>query len=137
MIVIFQKPTIKKSFCYSEGMAGETEQAARDAADAIRSDFEAFAKANMESYRMKCGMNDEIRYAVPLFKGKTASVCGDRMYGLLRESDKALAAELTDADKALVESEFDRQCLGFRKRLEAYWKRYGGSHIKSWTYICD
>ena len=48
-----------------------------------------------------------------------------------------IISEITPLDRLNIKIELSNQKKKFEKRLETYWKKYGSSKFKTWTYLVD
>ena len=137
----FEKPSITTRFCFGYGQNGlSTEEEFEDAcaARAKASEKEYFIAANMQGFdeldRLFSG--DE-----PLYMNVKYGVSGGKLRNVMVESAthyyKDIVGQLTDEDRMNLLNELEEQKKLFRKRLETYWKRFGNTKLKTWTYLVD
>ena len=134
-IVVFRKRDIETHFCYGFGQNGvTTEREMREAAESAENikHKEAFIRANLEGFP---DYAEESEY----YELKEAN--GSRIVGIVDGRHCQYAGghfrRLTAEDIRLVRAEAEVQKQGFVKRLETYWKRYGASKLRTWTYLVD
>ena len=144
-LILFEKPRIKKDFCFGHGQNGistdEETNAAFESAQYARTNEGYFLKENLEWFDewMEMLNGHETLYLVPQHYKPTRVACIRSEYYFRRyewERDKIIE-ELSAYDieelKKVVLSEKEK----FVKRLNTYLKRYGLSKIHSWTYLVD
>lgn len=143
--IVFEKPSIKKDFCFGHGQNGistqEEVEIACDNAQYARTNENYFLQENLGQFDewMEMLEGQEKLYLVPQHYKPTKVACIRSEYYFQRyewEKDKILG-ELSQCDieelKKIVQSEKEK----FVKRLNTYLKRYGLSKINSWTYLVD
>lgn len=140
--LIFQisKPRMETSFCFGYGQFGmstvDEEEGASEKARAVR-EFENFKNANIKSnFDWLLKRIEEGRYYVVEFDG------GKNLVGIADENSwhfdiNKTAGQITDNDRKKLKDAYERAVKRFEKRLETYWKRYGASKLKVWTYLVD
>lgn len=143
--VEFEKPYIKKDFCFGHGQNGisteEDSDRASGMAEHARTSESYFIEENLSQYdeMLKELNGDEKLYLMQNYR-KPSKIACVRSEGYFRhyewDRDK-IVEELSQSDieglKAMVQSEKAK----FTKRLNTYLKRYGLSKIHSWTYLVD
>ena len=141
LLYVLKKPGIKKDFCFGYGQNGvydeESFDFAVDASDGVKRKL-GFINANLEMFDREYGHLLEGR----LFYFRICNYCNGSPVGIVRIScvDSAYGCqegEVSDGDRRKIAEEVGRMREDFRKRLEAYWKRYGAKHLRSWTYLVD
>lgn len=144
-LILFEKPRIKKDFCFGHGQNGistqEEVEIACDNAEYARTNDNYFLKRNLEQFDewMEMLNGNEKLYLMPQHYKPTRVACIRSDYYFRRyewEKDK-IVEELSQYDidelKKVVQSEKEK----FVKRLNTYLKRYGLSKVHSWTYLID
>ena len=141
-VFVFEKPVIDTYFCYGYGQCGmsteEDYQSARAMSEAALQK-ENFIANNFDKYSHSMGIdfNDgETYYATSPYRRSSYFKVLTR-WCHLQYADDQNATLITERDKTNLKAEYERQCEMFRKRLETYWKRYGASKLKTWTYLVD
>lgn len=148
MIFLFRKPSIQTEFCYGYGFCGvsteEEERGAESRSEAIK-EKENFFHANMDYFRdLEKTLNDlcenEKVYASNNYENSHFVYIfndDDAMLNHFYETKIKDAYVLSAKDiKAMKEAVLVGKQM-FLKRLETYWKRFGSSKIRSWTYLSD
>lgn len=149
-IVEFQKPSIKTRFCFSEDINGmydeELSEWAREMARKAET-REYFMCANLAQFdEYKKMLDDDFLYIVPnrfytdgnKTEESISAEIKTRRYMVNFELDKLETAErLTAEDRAGLKKICDEEKAKFEKRIAAWWKRFGSSGIRSWTYCSD
>lgn len=143
--IVFEKPSIKKDFCFGHGQNGistqEEVEIACDNAQYARTNESYFLEENLGQFNewMEMLEGQEKLYLVPQHYKPTKVACIRSEYYFQRyewEKEK-IFEELSQCDieglKKMVLNEKEK----FVKRLNTYLKRYGLSKIHSWTYLVD
>lgn len=143
----FDKPSIKTKFCYGYGFCGvfteEDENNAEASSESIKKK-ENFFNANMEYFRelektIDIGENQKI-YAYNNFKNSSFVYLfndNDVMLSNIYQNKIKDAYVLSKKDIKAMKDAIELGKKMFTKRLETYWKRFGSSKIRSWTYLSD
>lgn len=144
-LILFEKPRIKKDFCFGHGQNGistqEEVEIACDNAQYARTNENYFLKENLQQFDEWLEMlgGRETLYLVPQHYAQTRVACIRSEYYFRRyEWERNKIVEVLTKDdieelKKVVLSEKEK----FIKRLNTYLKRYGLSKIHSWTYLVD
>jgi len=133
-LISFSKPSIEKSFCfgYDECVAESYEGASKAMRDL---DKEKFFERNLDSVKrdLRELENSEKIYFLNQYRG------GGRIQFFVSEeykqkfpSEKYINA--TSADRSNLIEIQKQEIEKFKKRLNTYYKRYGLSKLKTWTY---
>lgn len=98
----------------------------------------AFINANLRMFDREYGYLLEGR----LFYFRLRRNCNHNEVGIVQVACVENAfynqeGEVSDDDRKKIVEEVGRMREDFEKRLEAYWKRYGAKHLRSWTYLVD
>ncbi len=147
-IYLFEKPRIKTDFCFGHGQNGiSTEEeygAARKECEATgkkRNFFRANIEENFPQYGMleKDAEGYDRRNPCSVMCYRCGKICGlasdfweEEHYHPDQKPER-----LTETDKTALREMLDEEKAKFLKRLEAYWKRYGASKLRTWTYLVD
>lgn len=143
--VEFEKPSIKKDFCFGAGCNGlstsEDWDRASDMAEYARTNEDYFMEENLEQFEewMEMLNGPEKLYLMHNYRhdSKIACVRSEGYFFRYEWDRKNIVEELSACDieelKKMVQSEKEK----FIKRLNTYLKRYGLSKVHSWTYLCD
>jgi len=135
-IFLFCKPTIKTRFPVGYGQNGiSTEE---DFEDAIHFTKEMKEKQNFIRENLK---KFDYNFSESLF-GVISYTNENHVVSFMKnEMERCYRAEqifkLTDKDKEELKKESENQKEMFKKRLETYWKKFGNSKLKTWTYLMD
>lgn len=150
-MIVFQKPRIEKHYCYSyDEFQYDTVQIAQDKCNAIRNDFNAFLNANLRDINRRidafirkvdegntgydkvwiidnyCNNDEYTKY----LKGWTIENEDDIKFrfeeGTYRVAELGEVKAILNAYKAMKEYMI--------KKCKTYWKRYGGTKLRTWTY---
>ena len=74
-------------------------------------------------------------YAVACFTDKSIlEICYGRPAYVLQAVEDGRAWELSESDVQALTKAFEEARERFIKRLKSYWKRYGNTKLKTWTY---
>lgn len=143
--IVFEKPRIKKDFCFGHGQNGistqEEVEIACDNAQYARTNDSYFMEENLKQFNEWVEMleGQEKLYLMPQYYKSTKVACIRSEYYFHHyewEKEKILD-KLSQYDieelKKMVFNEKEK----FVKRLNTYLKRYGLSKINSWTYLVD
>lgn len=137
----FEKESVETNFCYGYGQNGlSSEEESRGAwgmANKVQNEYDVFVTENLKGLK-------QIRHNV-LNGG--AIIVGDKACRLLSWSwqggeEKEMrnwnnARVLTAEEKQRVADVLSKQIENLEKRCKSYWKRYGGSKLKTWAYLVD
>lgn len=159
VIVTFEKPKIETRFCfgYSDFGQGYTdEEATRLAKDANTKEY--FISENLRDFNdnIKCldEMEAQIKagfktpdYVAAIWKNSYVNTASLKVFDREWRFEEAAkrypgevfplcVGELSD-DYKRVKATYLKERDKFAARLEAYWKRYGASKLKTWTYWAD
>lgn len=142
-IFVFDKESITTEFCFGYGFCGvsseeEEMNASNNASKAKEKDV--FFAENLKKF----DIFDEILSEKSYYYEKE-NACGSdivklitaELYDNYYNKNNWVAVELTAGDKLLIERELEIQKAKFLKRLETYWKKYGNSKLRTWTYLVD
>lgn len=140
----FEKPTIATHFCFGYGQNGISTEEDYDDAEAARrnaSTKEFFFKENMrifDYFDFLLSYEGKV-YSLAAYNGKSLlrnlkTDEEERMYGKMFGT---VVSVITQEDRETLKAELENQKKKFEKRLETYWKRYGASKFKTWTYLVD
>jgi hypothetical protein len=140
----FEKPSIETHFCFGYGQNGiSTEEDYNDAVAAKNnaSTKEYFFKENMRKFQDIEDMlkHDGKVYSMAMYN-KESNLRGlksdeeERRFGKMYGT---IISEITPVDRLNIKIELANQKKKFEKRLETYWKKYGSSKFKTWTYLVD
>jgi hypothetical protein len=141
----FEKPTIRTRFCFGYGQNGiSTDEEFEDAVEARRnaSTKEYFFAENLAIFDdLENMLNDDTTklYSVGQYDGTVnlSGVKSDEEERIFGKIFGVIKSELTPVDRLMLKRELENQKKMFIKRLETYWKRYGASKFKTWTYLVD
>lgn len=141
LLYVLKKPGIKKDFCFGYGQNGvydeESFDFAVDGSNGVKQKM-GFINANLRMFDREYGHLLEGKlfcYCICSYhNGKPVRIV--RVSHMDNEHDYQVG-EVTDRGRRKIAEEVGRMREDFRKRLEAYWKRYGAKHLRSWTYLVD
>ena len=146
-LIEFDKPSIETSFCFNEDINGRYDEETADFARHMASEGarkkEYFIAENLEKFRpfeelleedqplamrqRYCGIREDLKLA-KLVSGR---------YFEMFPAELKYRIILTVSDVAGLRNVLEQEKQKFRKRLETWWKRYGASGIRTWTYCSD
>ena len=141
LLLVIEKPRIKTDFCFGYGQNGvsdeESYRFAVEGSNGVKQKL-AFINANLRMFDREYGHLLEGKlfcYCICSYhNGKPVRIV--RVSHMDNEHDYQVG-EVTDRGRRKIAEEVGRMREDFRKRLEAYWKRYGAKHLRSWTYLVD
>ena len=135
--IVFEKPSIETSFCFGHGLNGiSTEddyKRAESNCEAVK-EKDNFIRYNLDDF---CNRHffDTGLYTLPHYSKseKFRDIITNRMFHFANEMPKPVS----ENDTKKIRDELNRMKEEFRKRLETYWKRFGNTKLKTWTYLVD
>ena len=141
----FEKPSIETHFCFGYGQNGiSTEEDYNDAVAAknMASEKEYFIAENMKKFQ---DLEDVIEYDGNVYsiiryanhKVMLSSLTTDKEERKWGKIYGHVLSTITPVDRIMFKNELKKQKEKFMKRLETYWKKYGNSKLKTWTYLVD
>ena len=140
----FVKPSIETRFCFGYGQNGiSTDEDYNDAEAARRnaSTKEFFFKENMRVFDFLESLLDYEGkvYSMQSYKGESLlrNLKTDEEEHIYGKMFGTVVSTITQEDREALKAELANQKKKFEKRLETYWKRYGASKFKTWTYLVD
>ena len=144
-LVEFEKPNIKKDFCFGHGSNGYSTQdeaeIARDNAAYARTNENYFLKENLEEFENWISIlegNEKIYLMKYNRKSEKLACLRTESYFSRYFWDKdKIVEELSKSDIEKLKKLILNEKAKFEKRLNTYLKRYGLSKIHSWTYLVD
>ena len=141
LLYVLKKPGIKTDFCFGYGQNGvsdeETFRFAVDGSNGVKQKM-GFMNANLEMF----DRDHKYLFNEKLFCFRIRNYCNYNEVGIVQvacveDAFYNQVGEVSDGDRRKIAEEVGRMREDFRKRLEAYWKRYGAKHLRSWTYLVD
>lgn len=143
--VEFEKPTIKKDFCFGHGQNGistqEEVEIACDNAQYARTNEGYFLKENLEQFDewMEMLNGRDKLYLMQNYRktSKIACVRTETYFWHYQWDRDKIVEELSTADIEKLKEIVLSEKAKFTKRLNTYLKRYGLSKVHSWTYLVD
>ena len=141
LLLVIEKPRIKTDFCFGYGQNGVSDEESYRFAVEGSKDIKqksAFINANLRMFDREYGYLLEER----LFYFRLRRNCRSNPVGIVRVAGVenlyyCQDGFVSDNDRRKIAEEVGRMREDFEKRLEAYWKRYGAKHLRSWTYLVD
>ena len=141
----FEKPSIETRFCFGYGQNGiSTEEEFENAIAAKNkvSEKECFIAENMKKFQE---LEDIIKYDGNVYSVirydnpdiKLSSLTTDKEEQKWGKIYGYVLSVITPVDRLNLKTELNIQKQKFAKRLETYWKKYGSSKLKTWTYLVD
>lgn len=142
LFFVVEKPDVETKFCFGYGLNGVADeksfQSANDAKDSM-SQKENFIGANLEEfdrhYRLLTSGKDVYYYR----ESRNRKTPPTNLVGLSESMNAyyGCIGKVSKEDLDTIKAEVARVREDFAKRLETYWKRYGSSKLKTWTYLVD
>ena len=142
---VFEKPSIETRFCFGYGQNGiSTEEDFEDAVAAKQnaSTKEYFMSENMKKFS---DLEEALVYPGKVYSMAQYRNSGLKLRGIKTDEEERLygkmfgivVGEITPVDRLRIKDELANQKKMFEKRLETYWKRFGSTKLKTWTYLVD
>lgn len=147
-IVIIDKPTIQKHFCYGyHDYDNESFEIAERKAENASKNTEHFIQKNMEDagfdYKIEELRCQAVNYNIwisPMYNEECNLVywggCVDGSEDI-RDMQIQKGIKLDKADRELIAQAYEQAKVNFSKRLKAYLKRYVMTKVKTWSYWAD
>lgn len=143
--VEFEKPYIKKDFCFGHGQNGistqEEVEIACDNAHYARTNEGYFLQENLSQYdeMLETLNGDEKLYLIQNYRkpSKIACIRTEEYFRHYEWDRQLIVEELSDYDIEELKKMVKKEKEKFAKRLNTYLKRYGLSKVHSWTYLVD
>lgn len=133
-VLSFDKPHLKRRFCYGYGY-GVDRETAQGCAKAVRSDYNMFLDENLDSarharYLREVEKTPEKVYLVKIYgKGNFVNfVICDRWK--VRKDYVPATAD----DVEIIKDGLKAQVENLTKRCATYWKKYGGRKLDTWSF---
>ena len=156
-LIKIEKLSIKKRFCYGYGMNGistdEEQKSSYAASRKIKESERIFINENTQEslesikYYQQYRAEDKYTYGIVVTQGGVSHIDFVSPYSGWPSIEAALAnynlyapttaRRLVKEDIQALISGYQLQLEDIKKRCAAYWKRYGGSKLKTWTYLID
>lgn len=146
-LIKFEKPTIKKRFCFGHGQNGVTTQeeteTAINQAEYARTNEQYFLNKNLEDINRKIKTYSEAEKLFILPQYRQYDI---KNIGLVVTADyfrhydwqaQEIMEELSEADKQELLRICESEKAKFIKRLQTYLKKYGLSKVQTWSYLVD
>lgn len=141
LLYTLEKPRVKTDFCFGYGQNGVSDEESYHFAVEGSKDIKqklAFINANLRMF----DRDHQYLFNEKLFCFRIRNYCNYNEVGIVRiacveDAFYNQVGEVSDGDRRKIAEEVGRMREDFRKRLEAYWKRYGSKHLRSWTYLVD
>lgn len=149
MLIEFEKPSIKKDFCFGAGQNGITTNEDWDDANHMvnvaSSDEKYFIQKNFDdSFNSYKRLFEDVEkgwgvYASPQrYEEKSRLVhAHSEKYFAHRGDDMATKYKFSDSDITNIKNVIEEEKAKFLKRITTYLKKYGLSKVRSWSYISD
>ncbi len=142
MLFVIDKPSVQKDFCFGYGQNGVADEksfkSANDACDEIQKK-QGFLNANLAEFDRE---HNYLFLGKQLFFFRLSRNSRCNPVNIVKISDRAYTyyhqdGFVSENDRGKICNEIGRMRDEFKKRLEAYWKRYGATKLKTWTYLVD
>lgn len=139
-IICFEKPALKTHFCYGWGMYAGTTEEASDSCESVENDYDVFLAENLDYNRHKSLLEKVEKEPEHVYLVKKYNESGKFVdfrvfpYGI-GIGDSPVKATPEDVEK--IKEGLKKQIENLTKRCASYWKRFGGSKLKTWTYWAD
>lgn len=136
-VIQFEKPRLRTSFCYGYGQ-GRDYESAQSGAKVVCNDYDVFLEENIEMSRCQRVLDILEKRPETVYLRKTydkGSFVDFVAGGNGCEYKEMVLA--TEQDLEIIKKGVQAQLENLKKRCAAYWKRFGGSKLKTWTYWAD
>lgn len=137
-VVAFEKPHVETRFCYSYDEVADcrghldTMGRASRACDSVKSNYDIFLAENLQYLKRDLdSINDGYR---PIYLNRLNGMESPNVvsYSGYRNGMNGWVA--SPEDIAVIKSGLEEQIAYLTKQCATYWKRFGGSKLKTWTY---
>ena len=131
-VMAFDKPSVKTRFCYSFDEVGYPESIddSNRSCESVRSDYDVFLAENLKW--LKRDLENLEKMYHPVYLNRLNGVENVVSYSGYQNATGGRMASPDDI--AVIKSGIQEQIDYLTKRCAAYWKRYGGSKLHTWTY---
>ena len=140
-----KKPFIETRFCFSFDEVQDCHCGTDTYGEALKSasnvQEKLFIKENIK--RNAFDFQENLKkysfgYTVANFADKSIlEICYGRSSYALQAAEDGRAWELSESDVQALIKAFEEARERFIKRLKTYWKRYGNTKLKTWTYSAN
>lgn len=141
LLYVIEKPRVKTDFCFGYGQNGvsdeESYRFAVEGSDGVKEKL-GFINANLRMFDRdhKCLFKEKL-FCFRIRNHCNCSEVGIVQVACVEDAFYNQVGEVSDNDRRRIAEEVGRMRENFRKRLEAYWKRCGAKHLRSWTCLVD
>ena len=144
----FEKPSVKTRFCYSfDELRPDSLGECFEQCDSVKNEYKVFLAENTYEIKKRVdalkkilernGEGDEFVWIVPTYRdyGKD-----ERFVSYSYGRQNKISSYWKEAERASIEDvkkilEVEEELLKYvEKKCETYWKRYGGSKLRVWSY---
>lgn len=135
-VIAFDKPSVETRFCYSYDEiadcrgGSDTMGSADRMCDSVRSDYDVFLAENIRW--LKRDLENLEKMYHPIYLNRLDGVENVVSYSGYQNGGNGWLARPDDIE--VIKSGIQEQIDYLTKRCAAYWKRYGGSKLHTWTY---
>lgn len=133
-VIAFDKPSVETRFCYSFDEVGypESIDGSNHMCHAVSSDYDVFLEENLKWLKRDLKSLEE-GYR-PIYLNRLNGIESPNVvsYSGYRNGMDGWIASPEDIE--VIKSGIQEQIDYLTKRCAAYWKRYGGSKLHTWTY---
>ncbi len=137
-VVEFDKPHLETSFCYGYGMFGGTQESASELCDSVESDYNMFLAENLDQDGSRKWLKEIEENPDDVYLGQKYDEGKMVFFRVLKPWDnKEGFVKATPEDVEKIKAGLKAQIDNLTKRCATYWKRFGGSKLKTWTYWAD
>lgn len=136
-VIAFDKPSVETRFCYSFDEVADcyghsdTIGDSNRACDSVRSNYDVFLDENLKWLKRDL---ENLGMYRPVYLNRLNGVASPNVvsYSGYRNGMNGWVASPEDIE--VIKSGIQEQIDYLTKRCAAYWKRYGGSKLHTWTY---
>ncbi|MBP5789255.1 MAG: hypothetical protein J6W29_03370 [Neisseriaceae bacterium] len=131
-VIAFDKPSVETRFCYSFDEVGYPESIddSNHMCHEVSSDYDVFLGENLKW--LKRDLENLEKMYHPIYLNRLDGVENVVRYSGYQNGANGWLARPDDIE--VIKSGIQEQIDYLTKRCAAYWKRYGGSKLHTWTY---
>ena len=136
-VIGFDKPHLHTRFCYGWGQCASPDSAA-SSCEAVQNNYDVFLSENLDDSGLLKDLDvlenrpEEVYLVKTYREGNFVGFRSCKPWESYKDYVKA-----TDEDIEVLKKGVKAQIENLTKRCAAYWKRFGGSKLKTWTYWAD
>ena len=136
--IIFEKPSIEKNFCFGFDEVGDYDSIQRSHDNAMyantNSDYLVNKNLNKLIEQKEHYADDDFVVLPSCNKSNVGFLVSQTAIERGYYNEDKIVYRLNEDDKKRLLKIMDEEIEKFSKRLKTYVKKYGTSHVKTWTY---